>query len=329
MREGKSSSASDDAVHVQEFERSQKRPLQPAVLVRRHSKRNRRISSVMVRAWSVSQRARDSHQETSLTRLSFVGGVVAVLLAMIGSAAVAQSTGRISGRVVDESGAVLPGVTITANAGDQRSTSIVLSDGTFAVTDQRPGLYTLAAALDGFRTERRRVDVKAGETSIVDFRMRAGCFETVTISSHPPVVDSRLPARSDLVAYLRIEERIDEDSPSDPDCRVRHRVTVLRTLSRPSYSKPVSGTADVFLNASPSSPSVQSGKEYIIWLTWRAAKNAFDSGDNVEGLVRPVEQGQVKIPRGPCVDIPKPPPDYCPDTYSVDALFRIFEAAFR
>jgi len=60
-----------------------------------------------------------------------------------------------------------------------------------------------------------------------------------------------------------------------------------------------------------------------------SAKNAFDSGDNVEGLVRPVEQGQVKIPRGPCVDIPNPPPDYCPDTYSVDALFRIFEAAFR
>jgi len=113
--------------------------------------------------------------------------------------------------------------------------------------------------------------------------MRVGCIETVTISSHPPLVDSRLPARSDLVAYLRIEERIDEDSPSDPDCRVRHRATFLRTLSRPSHSKPVSGTADVFLNTSPASPSVQSGKEYIIWLTWRAPRTPLIVGITWKG----------------------------------------------
>ena len=170
----------------------------------------------MVRAWSFPTRSRFAPRETSLTRLSFVGCVIAVLLSMIGSAAVAQSTGRISGRVVDPSGEVAPGVTITANAGDQRSTSLVGSDGTFAFTDQRPGLYTLTAALDGFRTERRRVDVKAGETSIVDFRMRVGCIESVAVTDHPPLVEPLLPARSDLVAYLRVEERIDEDSPSDP-----------------------------------------------------------------------------------------------------------------
>jgi len=263
-----------------------------------------------------------------MTRPSAARNCAIVLLLFTAvSVAAGQSTVSISGRVVDASGDLLPGVKITAKNGERSTDSIARADGTFVVTDLQPGAYTLSATLPGFRTERRRVQVTAGQAKVVDFNMRVGCInETVTVSSHPPLIDSRLPARSDLVAYLRIDELIDEDSPSDPDCRVRYRATVLRAVARRSSQKVAAGTVDVLLNADA---AIELGREYIIWLTWRADKNAFDSGSDVEGVVRPVEQGHVKVRTGPCVEIQNPPADHCPDTYSVDALMTILEGALR
>jgi hypothetical protein len=274
-----------------------------------------------------------------LTRLSFGGFAVAALLATMGSAAVAQSTGQISGRVVDTSGAVLPGVTITANAGDPRSTSSVKSDGDgrFVITDLRPGVYTLTVGLCGFDTERRRVNVRVGETRIGDVGMRVADLSTITItvSSERGLVDSDLFARSGFFAHLRIEERFDEDSRSDFDClgdgrvRVRHRVTFLRTLRSPSYRKSVRRVADVFLDKAS---AVQRGREYVVWLTSRADENAFDTGDDAP-MVLPVERGRVDNRRGNCIDVNPPPRKTarvtgCEDTYSVDELFKMFKTGF-
>src|SRR5258705_10282915 len=69
--------------------------------------------------------------------------------------AVAQlSTAQLSGRVTDESGAVLPGVSITAT---QTDTGFVRSDvtdgsGAYILSNLPTGPYRLEAALSGFRT---------------------------------------------------------------------------------------------------------------------------------------------------------------------------------
>ena len=250
--------------------------------------------------------------------------LVALTLFGVTAVAAAQSTGGIVGRIA-ESGGPLPGVTVTATAGDQSTASIAAADGTFAIKDLRPGVYTLTATLPGFRTERRRIELTAGETRHIDLDMRVGCLDRpMVVASHPPLIDPVLPARSDLVAYVRVDERVDEDSPSDPDCRIRYKATVLRAVKRRSYPGPADGTIDVLLNEFP---IIEAGKEYVIWLTWRSDKNAFDSGSEVEGLVRPVERGQVKSRTGPCIDVWGSPPNRCPDTYSVDALLTIFESA--
>lgn len=106
------------------------------------------------------------------------------------------------------------------------------------------------------------------------------------------LVEPVLAARSDVVAYVRVDQRIDDYSPADPDCHVPYRVTLLQTAKRPSYRGAVTRSVDVWLTAlAPLEP----GRTYIIWRTWRSDKSALDSGYLHEGLVRPVVDGQVKI----------------------------------
>ena len=116
----------------------------------------------------------------------------------------------------------------------------------------------------------------------------------------------------------------DEDSPADPDCHVPYRATFLRTVKRPSNSGPETGTVGIWLTERA---SLEPGREYVIWLTWRPDKNALDSGYHTDGLVREVVDGRVTLGSGPCVDIGNPPLDYCRHTYSVDELLTMYEAA--
>jgi hypothetical protein len=248
--------------------------------------------------------------------------------AIIVASAIGQTpTATVSGRVVDGIGVVLPGVSISAKSGEQQTEVTAVGDGTFAFVDLRPGSYILTATLSGFRMQQKRIDVKAGETKTVDFTMRVGCLPgSITVSDDRPRVDSRLPARSDLVAHLRIDERMEEDHPSDPECRTRYRATVLRAVQRSSFGGSVGRTIEVVLN---SYPDIELGHEYVVWLAWRADKNAFDSGPSLQDVVGAVEDGRVNSGLGPCVNIQDPPPNYCPQKYSVEELFTMYEQAFR
>jgi len=77
------------------------------------------------------------------------------ILLLTSTIALAQlSTAQLSGRVTDESGAVLPGVTVTAT---QTDTGFVRSDvtdgsGAYILSNLPTGPYRLEAALQGFRT---------------------------------------------------------------------------------------------------------------------------------------------------------------------------------
>ena len=224
------------------------------------------------------------------------------------------SVARISGRVVDQSGASLPGVTITVTLGEQRHQVISGADGHFELRSLPAGTYALSATLPGFRTERRTIQLLAAAAVNVTLRIGGiGCVdESVSMRPRPflidpPVVDPRVPARSDLVAYFVIERHVDADTPSEPDCRTRYRATVLRTATSPRYGRLFLRTIDVLLKPSP---IIKEGNEYVAWLSWRSDRSAFDSGDDADGVVRRVEQGRVEAG------------DH---TYSVDELFKIFD----
>ena len=88
-----------------------------------------------------------------------VSAVVGVLL--ISSAAFAQGTAQLNGRVTDESGAVLPGVTVTATQTDTAATRTAVTDETGAWADAEPAdrpvpARSVAAGIPHLRADRHR-----------------------------------------------------------------------------------------------------------------------------------------------------------------------------
>jgi hypothetical protein len=109
------------------------------------------------------------------------------------AAAAQELRGRITGVVTDNTGAVLPGVTVTA-AGPaliQPQTTVTSADGTYRYPALPPGLYTVAFELTGFQALKRE-DIRLGlnQTLSVDAQLQLSSLqETVTITGETPVVD--------------------------------------------------------------------------------------------------------------------------------------------
>ena len=123
---------------------------------------------------------------------------VLVALGLIGSqeAALAQSASGIAGIVRDSSGAVLPGVTVEAASPaliEGARTTVTGTNGTFQITDLRPGDYVVTFTLTGFRTLRREgIRLSASFTATVTAELAVGTLqETVTVSGASPIVDVR------------------------------------------------------------------------------------------------------------------------------------------
>ncbi|MGH9347773.1 MAG: carboxypeptidase regulatory-like domain-containing protein [Vicinamibacterales bacterium] len=121
--------------------------------------------------------------------------MVALLLFPLAAPAAAQDfRGRITGTVTDNTGAVLPGVTITASSPAliQPQVQITGSDGTYRLIALPPGVYTLSFDLPGFTTLRREgVRVVINQTLPVDAQLQVATLqETVTVTGESPVVDT-------------------------------------------------------------------------------------------------------------------------------------------
>src|SRR5262245_28705245 len=78
---------------------------------------------------------------------------IATVIGMIPAGVGAQSTGSIAGIISDESGAVLPGVTLEVSniATGQLRTAITGVDGYYAIPLLQPGTYDVKATLAGFK----------------------------------------------------------------------------------------------------------------------------------------------------------------------------------
>jgi outer membrane receptor protein involved in Fe transport len=119
-------------------------------------------------------------------------GFAAVLAA--GPASAQRTTGEIIGTVTDNSGAVLPGVTVELTGEHMPgSQSSVTSDrGTYRFVNLPPGSYDLLFTLQGFRTLRHpAMRVSVGATITVDVSLEIGEFaEAVTVVAQTPTVDT-------------------------------------------------------------------------------------------------------------------------------------------
>jgi outer membrane receptor protein involved in Fe transport len=118
--------------------------------------------------------------------------VVALGLAVAGAASAQETTGTLTGRLTDDQGLALPGVTVTVT-GSQGTRSVVTDpDGTFRVPFLTPGTYAVRAELQGFKAaERREVPVSLGQTTTVNLTLQVGGLtETVEVTGTTTIVDT-------------------------------------------------------------------------------------------------------------------------------------------
>jgi hypothetical protein len=120
------------------------------------------------------------------------GCTLVFLLLLIPAAAFAQQTGSIQGKVVDTSGAVLPGVTVEAksNVLPSSRTTVSGSDGIFVLPLLPPGHYTLTFTISGFQTVTRGADVQLEQVTGVDAKLAVqGVSEAVTVTAETSYAD--------------------------------------------------------------------------------------------------------------------------------------------
>src|SRR5262245_60993228 len=131
--------------------------------------------------------------------------VVLCALGLSSPAAAQFGVGAIGGTVTDESGGVLPGVTVTlSNPGVIGGDQSAVSDGNGAYQFSRlvPGTYTVKAELQGFNAVvQPDITVNADRTSRADLKLKVGNVEeTVTVSGQTPLLDTRSALNQTVLA---------------------------------------------------------------------------------------------------------------------------------
>ncbi len=135
--------------------------------------------------------------------------LLTVLFAPVVTAS-AQTSGTLSGRAIDASGAIVPGVTISARhleRGVERAT-VTGSDGRFVMAALPVGAYDVRAELAGFKTiVRQRVALTVGDALSLEFTLEVGTLaEAVSVTGTAPAVNTRTGELSYLVEANAIEQ---------------------------------------------------------------------------------------------------------------------------
>ena len=114
------------------------------------------------------------------------------MVALAAPAAAQQTESRVVGKLVDDSRAALPGVTVTVTSTQTGAVRTVVSadDGSYAVTNLSPGAYTVAVELPGFASQTRTVVLGLGQVENIDVTLAiASITEAVTVSAQGAIID--------------------------------------------------------------------------------------------------------------------------------------------
>lgn len=105
-----------------------------------------------------------------------------------------QGTAEVRGKVSDQQGGVLPGVTVVVRHQESGlfREAVTGADGSFLMSAMTPGVYEVAAELTGFkRYTQRDVRLEVGRTANVELKLEVGGLtESVTVSGETPLVDT-------------------------------------------------------------------------------------------------------------------------------------------
>ncbi len=109
------------------------------------------------------------------------------------AAAQTNTTGDITGVVVDPSGSVVPNAKVSISSDTKGNTqeTTTSSQGTYRFYLLTPSSYTVSVTSTGFKSESRRVDVLVGQIAAVNFQLSVGSSSTtVTVTEEAPLLQT-------------------------------------------------------------------------------------------------------------------------------------------
>ena len=131
-------------------------------------------------------------------------------MALVPADAWAQSTAQISGSVSDQSGAILPGVEVTATQAETGLTRTTLTNetGSYVLPNLPVGPYKLSAALPGFRTYAQTgIVLQIGSNPTINVLLEVGqVSETVEVQADAALVETRSTGISQVIDNTRVLE---------------------------------------------------------------------------------------------------------------------------
>src|ERR1051325_10778687 len=134
-----------------------------------------------------------------------------IVMILSGIAAIAQlTTGNITGTVTDQSGATVPGASVTLKNTENGATRTALSGetGKYEAFSLPTGTYEISASLAGFRTVTRTgINLAVGQNAVVDFALQVGQgSEAVTVTGDVTQVETTTATVSNLVDEKKVED---------------------------------------------------------------------------------------------------------------------------
>src|SRR5215469_4780105 len=138
--------------------------------------------------------------------------VAALLAASTSINAQNNQTGNIHGVVADESGALIPGITITLTSPVLIVPQVTLTDeaGGYRFEQLPVGVYKATFDLPGFRQfVRENIQITAGFSAELKVQMTVGTVdETITVSDASPVVDTTSTTVSTSVSAVALADQL-------------------------------------------------------------------------------------------------------------------------
>src|SRR5262245_11920956 len=136
--------------------------------------------------------------------------LVAVCVSTVSGKLWAQATAQMSGAVQDQSGAVLPGVEVTATQTETGVTRMTISNetGSYALPNLPLGPYKLEASLPGFRSFLQTgIVLQVGANPTVNIVLQVGqVSEQVEVQANASLVETRSVSVGQVMETARIVE---------------------------------------------------------------------------------------------------------------------------
>ncbi|MCC6585193.1 MAG: TonB-dependent receptor [Bryobacterales bacterium] len=228
-----------------------------------------------------------------------------LILAVLGAAAVfAQTTGTATlvGTVSDNSGALIPGATVTVVNNETQFTSNTqtTSEGSYYIPNLIPGTYRMTIEAQGFkRYVREGIILRTSEQPKIDVSMEVGAVtESIQVSGSAPLLETETTAtgqvmEGDMIVKIPVLQkyafRVLLYLPSTSNINGQHVVgqrerAMGYTIDGVSGKEPVRGM--VAATNQVVSPSIDSFQEVKLFTTGMPAEMGHSAGGLVQGVFK-------------------------------------------